>query len=411
MSRNASPKSPFSESYFDGVSGFFARLLVGGNKDSVSVNLSCSMEPNKPKKWTVLVKVETQELYPNIGCDALYQVSFDVFSNNYFFLIITIPYNLQTSEWKFVLAQSIDLGTFEYEYENEYLVLQAKHKIVEVEEPPKGKKRKINTEFSDRNVKRFRRGLDLNEENAVDTTAENEPSDEQEKEPFFGIFNYLPVEVSFIIPIMEKLNTNVKLIPLKFQIIHHILKFLNDPNEIRKCALVKKSWQMAVQLLNLPAKLTINDSFFTPVKYLEFLEVFQHFEELPFDFINYVSKTTPNVGQIALLNNIMKRGARVKIINVILTFEQYNGRQHCPLLQWLSGFKRCKYVLIRMRDFVAGVPIDYGNCDLSHVKEFHISAVLYEQMQNDLKDRFPLNSSNYKILHAYNDSQLFFDSQ
>lgn len=107
----------------------------------------------------------------------------------------------------------------------------------------------------------------------------------------------------------------------------------------------------------------------------------------------------------------MERGKRVKILNVILRFEQYNGRQYCSMLEWISNFKSCRYMKVRINDFMPGVPIDYGNCNLSHIEEFEMGALIYKQMQKDLKDRFPLNKSDYKVLHAYYEPQILSDSQ
>lgn len=70
---NSTPVSPFSGKYFDGVYGFEAKLFVGEyRKESVSVNLLSNFET--PKKWTIAVKAEKEELLPNVGCEAFSQV-------------------------------------------------------------------------------------------------------------------------------------------------------------------------------------------------------------------------------------------------------------------------------------------------------------------------------------------------
>lgn len=92
-----------------------------------------------------------------------------------------------------MLAQSIDPHSLEYEFLDGFLTLRAKHKVVEEQQNRGSKRKEINTEFSDRRAKRFRKDLNL------EYGSGEQKSSETEEDSFLdGIFSLLPVEVSFV---------------------------------------------------------------------------------------------------------------------------------------------------------------------------------------------------------------------
>lgn len=158
-----------------------------------------------------------------------------------------------------------------------------------------------------------------------------------------------------------------------------------------------------------PATLTIDNSFFMPAKYLNFVEVFQGKTELPFDAINYVYKHKPNISHHAVLDFISERGTQIELMYAILEFEKHNDRQRCTLLEWISSFNNLKRLRLRLNGYIPGVPIDYGNCSLAHIKDIDVNACFYKQIQNDLVDRCLMNNS--QIIHAYDDPKSPSDLQ
>lgn len=244
--------------------------------------------------------------------------------------------------------------------------MTAKHKE-NLEERKSLKRKEINTDFNDRHAKRFR--------------AEDETVDEpqEEEEPGTDLMNQLP-----------------------FELVRKIIKSLNNHNEILKCALVNKTWRNAIPYHSMYTMLTIDDTFMSPAKYLDFIGTFHEYDKLPFTEINYVFLDDLNISQYAVLDFIKERGSRVKAITVNLKFTKHNGKQVCPLLEWVCAFKRCRYLDLRIDNYDPSIPIDYGNIDFSHVQEFVMDAMIYTRMKKELQNRF-LHPSQYsnEILHSY----------
>ncbi|XP_063697048.1 uncharacterized protein LOC134828033 [Culicoides brevitarsis] len=344
-SPSSSQGSPFLGKYFDGVTGFEAMLNVADfDKENVCVNLQSTIQ--KPAKYTVVVKAEKEQNSPNVGC-----ISFS-----------------QTSEWKFVLATTVDPNTLEYEVKDDFLVLKAKNS-----QAKRGTKRKaINDEFSEKRVKRSRKQLEMKADQQVDENADSEP-DEKEQ-----IWNRLPIELLL-----------------------QIFKSIDNNNDLLKCSLVCRRWRAAVQQIPIVKMLTIDNDFFQPTNYMDFLDTFQYHDTLPFNIINYTYTKKPDVSQNNVLDFIQERGSNVEVISAVLRFEMHRGKQHCPLLEWVSQFKKCSSLKVRIHKWDSEVPVDFGNVNLSHIKDFNIGEQMFQRMQNDLEDRFPLNGCKEKILHTY----------
>lgn len=153
---------------------------------------------------------------------------------------------------------------------------------------------------------------------------------------------------------------------------------------------------------HLPHVLIIDEEFLKPMKYLEFMEVFQHTNKLPFHRIVYWYEKSLNNSQHNVLEFIKERGTGVFEMKVLLYFEQRNGLQVCPILDWVSEFENCKSLSVRFKNIKPDIQIDYGNCNLSHLKALEIPTPFYHEMQEKLCNRFPRND----ILFAYKSAKV-----
>uniref|UniRef100_A0A336LMV7 Purple acid phosphatase n=1 Tax=Culicoides sonorensis TaxID=179676 RepID=A0A336LMV7_CULSO len=343
-------KYPFSGKFFDGILGFEAKILVTDyDKNSIEVNLMRNFE--EKDTWTVSVKADSFLEHPNISCVA--------FS--------------QTTEWKFKLASNIDANTLEREIDGDLLILKARYKIVEekIEDVyRKGQKRRNNEEFSTENIKRVRRTLDFDENKENVEPGLLEEIDYQDDT---GIAEFLPIEI-----------------------ITKILSFVDDTNQILQCRLVNHQWKNAVSLFHPLLALTIDKSFLTPAKYLNFMETFQNHEILPFTHINYEYFDVPNISEFRVLNFINERGKKIEFMSAALHFTEQNGKQHCDVLNWISNFKSLKFLRVNLSNYNRNIPLYHESADLSFIRNFQIIAHNFEELK-DFQNYFNTCSSYGKV--------------
>lgn len=107
-------------------------------------------------------------------------------------------------EWKFQLASSVDPTTFEYERDQDSLILRAKVRQENPVSSNKGLKRKeIDSDIDDCSVKRARIINDDEEKISEDSAFGDDYSDDETEKEEDDVANFLPIEVSFFL-------TNVK---------------------------------------------------------------------------------------------------------------------------------------------------------------------------------------------------------